>query len=179
MREIQRIGVLVAVLLAGSQAYSQAAIAIHFPNIVSGGGVATSATFSTFVTLGQPVVGVAAGSTLAVVSGLAPSVAGSTVEAPPVPPPGATGISRIMPNPFTRRIAISLDIARGELTALRVFDIDGRLIRTLINRRLEPGTYSIEWDGTALQGVPVGAGMYFCRFQSGAITETRRLVLIK
>jgi hypothetical protein len=60
------------------------------------------------------------------------------------------------------------------LTTLEVFDILGRQVTTLVNEKLSPGTYEIEWNS---RNNP--SGVYLCKLNSGNFTETKRMVLIK
>ena len=179
MFRIQRVGAIVIALIAGTSPSSWAAITISVPIVSSGGGVATSTTFSASTTIGQPVAGVATGTNLVIVSGLAPSIVGVTVGAPPAQLPQVTRLSRIAPNPFRMRATIAFEIATPALTTVRVFDASGRLVRTLLDRQLEPGRYSLEWDGAGLDGEPTGAGIYFCQFRSGTASETQRITFVR
>ena len=66
--------------------------------------------------------------------------------------------------------------ARGP-AHLGVYDVRGRLVRTLIHGTLEAGAHQAAWDGTSEGGSRVGAGVYFCRLQCAAGTRVERLVL--
>jgi hypothetical protein len=60
------------------------------------------------------------------------------------------------------------------LTILRVYDLLGREITTLVNELKEPGTYNIRFDGTRF-----ASGVYFYRLQSGADVAVRKFILTK
>jgi hypothetical protein len=167
------------VFMVSASSGSHAAITISNPVFGAGGGVATSATFSASATLGQPVTGIAIGSSIAVVSGLSPSISGTTVGAPADKAPLVTSLDKIRPNPFGAAASITFDVAMRAQTVVRIFDVNGRRVRTLIEERLEPGRYRTEWNGTTRSGVRLDAGMYFCHFQCGTVNETRRIVLIR
>ncbi|MEW6013856.1 MAG: M6 family metalloprotease domain-containing protein [Candidatus Zixiibacteriota bacterium] len=88
------------------------------------------------------------------------------------------------PNPFnpTTRIDYTLKAVTGaEIpnTNIRVYNILGQEIRTLVDRKELPGNYSVEWDGTDRNGVRVASGIYFYRLTRGADKETRKMVLLK
>jgi len=176
---MQRIVALVIVLLGSTPPHSQAAITIKFSIIDSGGGAASSGPLRVSATLGQPLVGVSSGATLALVAGLPPSVAGIAVGAPQPLLPAFTRLALVLPNPFATKASIAFDIASSSVTTVRIFDASGRLIRTLVDGPLEPGRYTIEWDGAGVHGLPVGAGVYFCLLRSGATSEMRRMTLIR
>ncbi|MCX6144008.1 MAG: T9SS type A sorting domain-containing protein, partial [Ignavibacteriales bacterium] len=62
----------------------------------------------------------------------------------------------------------------GELVALKVFDILGRVVATLIDGRMQAGIHRIGWDAG---GSP--SGVYFARLQAGRFVQTIRLLLLK
>jgi hypothetical protein len=88
------------------------------------------------------------------------------------------------PNPFNPSSKIKFDIpnfsppftkgGQGGLTTLRIFDLLGREVATLVNERLSPGTYEVEWDGTNYP-----SGIYFYELKTNSYNETKRMVLIK
>ncbi|HEY5123242.1 MAG TPA: T9SS type A sorting domain-containing protein [Ignavibacteria bacterium] len=84
------------------------------------------------------------------------------------------------PNPFNPTTKIKFDIAPlsrgagGVLTSLKVFDITGREIQTLVNEKLNPGTYEVTFDGSNY-----ASGVYFYQLRSGEFVETKKLVLLK
>jgi hypothetical protein len=62
---------------------------------------------------------------------------------------------------------------------LRVYDISGRPVRTLVQGRREPERYEIIWDSRDDGGQAVAAGMYFYRFEAPGYSKTRKMVLLK
>ena len=61
---------------------------------------------------------------------------------------------------------------------LRVADVAGRVVAVLAEGRAEPGRHSVEWEG-ASHGRPLGAGLYFVRWESPGVIEQKRLVVIR
>ena len=57
---------------------------------------------------------------------------------------------------------------------LVVYDIQGREVQTLVNERLQPGTYEARFDGSSLN-----SGVYFYKLTTDGFTETKRMILIK
>lgn len=103
------------------------------------------------------------------------SVAGVGIGPAPV---ARLGIAT--PNPFVARTAIRFELAQRERVTLRVFDVAGRLVRTLANgAAMEAGRHESLWDGRGETGASLEAGLYFCRLDAGAVSETRRIVLAK
>ncbi len=78
------------------------------------------------------------------------------------------------PNPFNPVTVIKYNVPEKSNVFLKVFDILGREVLTLINEVKNPGTYETEFDGTKL-----ASGLYFYRLEAGDYTETKKMVLIK
>ena len=62
---------------------------------------------------------------------------------------------------------------------LGVYDISGRLVRTLVDRRMRSGAHSAEWDGRDNQGHSVASGIYFYRLTAGKASLARKAVLLR
>jgi flagellar hook assembly protein FlgD len=62
---------------------------------------------------------------------------------------------------------------------LRIYDVNGRRIKSLLDRRLDAGEHMIQWDGTDDHGELVASGVYFCRLAGPSFTETRKMVLLR
>ncbi len=79
-----------------------------------------------------------------------------------------TGLIGLGPNPFTRTTTLSIGVAEGDVSALRVavYDVAGRVVRVLADGKLSTGTHRLDWDGTNEMGARVSAGLYFMRFKS-------------
>jgi hypothetical protein len=82
------------------------------------------------------------------------------------------------PNPFNPSTKISFFVGTYGHTSLRVYDILGREIRTLVNQVETPGYHTVEWDGRSSAGQKVGSGIYFYRL-SVVPTAQRDLVPTK
>lgn len=74
---------------------------------------------------------------------------------------------------------IAFSLPREERVTLRLFDVSGRAVRTLVDQRLGAGTHEIEWDGRNGEGHEVGAGNYFYRIKAGGFSDVKRLVLLR
>jgi len=98
--------------------------------------------------------------------------------------PVAYGLNQNYPNPFrmTTATRISFDIpddVEGTVpTVLQVYDISGRLVKTLMSRPMAAGRYTVDWDGTAVDGKPMSSGVYFYVLRSGDYREMRKMVLM-
>ena len=88
-------------------------------------------------------------------------------------------LSQNYPNPFNPNTSISYALPSGSNVSLNVYDIRGRLVRTLVDERKPAGSYNLMWDGTDELGRKVSSGVYFYRMQSGDFTQTRKMVIVK
>ena len=83
------------------------------------------------------------------------------------------------PNPFNPTTTIRYDLPLGTDVNLVVFDILGREIRTLVNKKQEAGFKSVKWNGRNDMGQTVSAGMYFYRIQAGSFSKVQKMVMLK
>ena len=83
------------------------------------------------------------------------------------------------PNPFNPETTISFTLALRAPTTLKIYDVSGRLVRTLVDRDMLPGPHAIRWDGTANSGERVASGVYFYRLSSGEFTAAKKMVMLK
>jgi hypothetical protein len=83
------------------------------------------------------------------------------------------------PNPFNPRVEIRYLLADRGSVVLAVFDLRGRLVRTLQNELLTAGEHALEWDGLDDRGRPVASGSYMLRLTAGALVQQERVVLVR
>lgn len=88
--------------------------------------------------------------------------------------PEKFSLSQNYPNPFNPVTNIEFSIPNAGLTMLVIYDALGREIEMLVNRELNPGTYSAEWDASKLN-----SGVYFYKLTSRSFTETKKMILVK
>ena len=62
---------------------------------------------------------------------------------------------------------------------VKIYDVSGRLINTIINRDIEPGYHSVKWNGRNFSGDAVPTGIYFIQVESGKDLGLRKIMLIK
>jgi hypothetical protein len=84
------------------------------------------------------------------------------------------GSSKSYPNPFNPETRISFRIEKESNVKLVIFDILGRTVATLIDKKLSDGTHGVTWNAANLN-----SGVYFYRLETDFYTETKKLVLIK
>lgn len=83
-------------------------------------------------------------------------------------------LSQNYPNPFNSRTTINLTLKDRSFTELKVFDVLGREIQTLVLKELDAGKHKVEFDGTSLP-----SGIYFYRLSSGGFIKIRKMILQK
>lgn len=88
--------------------------------------------------------------------------------------PSAYSLSQNYPNPFNPVTRINFDIPKQGLVMMRVYDILGREVKTLINEVKAPGKYSVDFNGTELS-----SGVYFYKLESNGFTDIKKMFLIK
>ena len=99
---------------------------------------------------------------------------------------------QLFPNPFVSTVNINLhlyssgeisisrfDIA-GTQSSIKVYDVQGRLVRTIFETEsFQPGDYNFTWDGLDRNGSRVSPGVYYCKLQVGRLTLTKRVILLR
>ena len=84
-----------------------------------------------------------------------------------------------VPNPFSGSAAISFEIPEATEVSLRVYDLSGRLVRTIVDTYVTEGNHRAEWDGRDDAEARAGAGIYFLRLVGGSSTSSRKVVLVR
>lgn len=104
---------------------------------------------------------------------------GATLGTGGVEGPAAIALAQNSPNPFTRTSVIRFAIPRSQRASLRIFDISGRQLRTLVDGPLQAGLYQRVWDGRNDAGERLAAGVYFYSLVTADGTRNRRMVMLK
>ncbi len=97
------------------------------------------------------------------------------------PLPEAFTLRQNYPNPFNPETTISFDVPVA-LTApvtLRIFNIHGQLVKTLVDGMMPPGTHTVVWSGKDAADEPVSSGFYFYHMTSGNFVAVRKMLLAK
>ena len=83
------------------------------------------------------------------------------------------------PNPFNPSTTIQYDVAEASVVTLEIFDITGKLIKTLVNGEKAAGSYSVVWDATDSAGRIVPNGAYVYRLRAGSLQFVNKLMVLK
>jgi hypothetical protein len=88
--------------------------------------------------------------------------------------PSGYALSQNYPNPFNPSTEIQFSVPAGGFTTLKVYDLLGKEVATLVNENLNPGTFKTTLDGSALS-----SGTYIYRLVSGSMQMTKKMMLLK
>jgi N,N-dimethylformamidase beta subunit-like, C-terminal/Putative Ig domain/Secretion system C-terminal sorting domain len=92
--------------------------------------------------------------------------------------PATYSLSQNYPNPFNPSTIIRFEIPRAGFVTLKIYDILGRLVATLINEEKPAGTYNVKFGATSINK-GLSSGIYFYRINAGNFTQTKKLVFLK
>lgn len=88
--------------------------------------------------------------------------------------PNAYSLKQNYPNPFNPATKISFDVKNATFASLKVFDMTGREIKSLVNENIAPGAYEVAFDASKLN-----SGVYFYTLMTNEFTETKKMILVK
>lgn len=83
------------------------------------------------------------------------------------------------PNPFNPSTNIKFDVKQRGLVTIKIYDMLGKEVTTLVNEVLEPGNKVVTWEGVDGNGLTVSSGVYFYKMVSGNYVSSRKMVLVK
>ena len=93
--------------------------------------------------------------------------------------PASFSVEQNYPNPFNPTTTIDYSLPSQSRVSIRIYNVLGQSIRTLVDETQSAGEYSVTWDGKNQAGEAVSTGLYFYRIQAGDITQTRKMLLLK
>ncbi len=95
------------------------------------------------------------------------------------PVPKDFALHQNYPNPFNPTTRLQFDLPEAGVVRIAIYDLAGNLVRTVVAGEYAAGQHHITWDATDEQGMKVGSGIYFCRFESNHFVAVRKMVLAK
>ena len=93
--------------------------------------------------------------------------------------PNVFSLHQNYPNPFNPTTLIKYDLAEDALVSISIYDVTGRMVKSLINMNQSTGYHSLRWNATNDIGESVSAGMYIYTIQAGQYRATKKMVLLK
>ena len=89
-------------------------------------------------------------------------------------------LKRLVQFQFNPQTRIKFELSKASQITLKIFDVLGKEIRTLIDQFQNAGSYSVDWDGKDKLGEQVASGIYLYRMQvNGNIAQSRKMMLLK
>jgi hypothetical protein len=104
---------------------------------------------------------------------------GITGDKPETMKPLALALFQNNPNPFGSGTTISYQLPSETKVGLKVYNVAGQLVRTLVNSQQPAGSYAVKWDGRDDGQRKLAAGVYLYRLEAGESRFTKKLVMIK
>jgi hypothetical protein len=86
---------------------------------------------------------------------------------------------RVYPNPFNPSTQIHFTMKEAGLAKLRLYNLNGQLIRELLTESRIAGEHTLLWDGRDARGVTAASGVYFIRFEAGHEVKVSKIMLIR
>jgi hypothetical protein len=83
------------------------------------------------------------------------------------------------PNPFNPVTNLSYDLPEDAMVNITIFDMMGKVVRTLVNGQQSAGYKTLQWSATNNGGHPISAGLYIYTIQAGQFSQTRKMILLK
>ncbi len=142
--------------------------------IGSGGGSASGGSYSLVGTVGQPAIGIAAGGNYIGEIGFwyQPGWILTGVDEDDFPK--SFSIGQNYPNPFNPVTTFAYTVPTQADVSIIIYDVTGRVVRTLIDEEVGPGRHQ-----TVLHATGLPSGVYFARMVAGRFTDTRKITLLK
>ncbi len=91
-------------------------------------------------------------------------------------------VTQNYPNPFNPKTTIRVGIpesGKNQRVTLKIYDVLGKEVKTLIDGQLQPGYHKFEWDGTNAAGNAVSSGIYFYQLHAGHTAIMRKMILLR
>ena len=101
------------------------------------------------------------------------------IEVNPHMLPTEFSLSQNYPNPFNPTTKITYAVPFDGKVEIKIYDIMGREVATLVRGDHMAGYYTIEWDGRNHYGLPVSSGMYIYRMMSGGFVDVKKMMMLK
>jgi hypothetical protein len=89
-----------------------------------------------------------------------------------------SGINGVYPNPSNGQTNISIVLVKDDYLFVEIYDLFGQKVKSINNKFLIKGTYTMTWDGTNEFNIPVGNGIYFIRMHAGDNISQKKVIIM-
>jgi hypothetical protein len=96
-----------------------------------------------------------------------------------VPVSARASVRKVFPNPFNPSTTIEFSVPKAGRASVRVFDLRGRHVATLVDEAMGAGVYRVRWNGKAQDGRDLSSGVYFAQVMSANTRDSARLMIVK
>ena len=93
--------------------------------------------------------------------------------------PAKYNLNNCYPNPFNPITTLRYDLPKDGLVNITVYDMMGRVVKTMVNTEQKAGYKTTQWNATNNAGQPVSAGIYLYEIQAGQFRQVKKMVLLK
>lgn len=93
--------------------------------------------------------------------------------------PGAQFATQAFPNPFNPKVTVSYNMPKRGHVTVKIFNIRGELVRTLVDDVMDAGSQSVDWNGTSNSGSSVASGVYFYEARYGDEVQVNKITMVK
>ena len=175
-----RVALVVAALLPAPKG-SLAASAVTRAVIGAGGGPAAGVTIAARGTVGQPLAGGGSGPTIRIQAGWWLPATGTATDVPgDATLPSVFRAYPNQPNPFNPRTMLAFDLpAPAAQVRLRLYDLQGRLVASLVDGPLPAGRHAVAWNGVDDSGRAVASGVYVSVLETPLGRASGKLTLVR
>ena len=93
--------------------------------------------------------------------------------------PFSFALDQNYPNPFNPGTTIRYHVPEASEVKIQIFNLKGQVVKTLLDQRHTPGTYTVVWNGDSDRGQAVSTGVYFVKMQAGQFKQVRKMTFIR
>lgn len=93
--------------------------------------------------------------------------------------PAAYKLAQNFPNPFNPSTTIMFDMRAKGHVSLKIYNVAGQLVRTLVNGVKDAGHHKLTWDGRNNSGVSVASGVYFYKMETQDFSQTKKMIMLR
>ena len=83
------------------------------------------------------------------------------------------------PNPFNASTRITFRVPQSSQVELKIFNVRGQEVKSLLDKSVGAGSYTLLWDGTDSRGRAVASGIYFCHMKADAFQKSMKMLLLR